>query len=232
MIESNENGIDLDIKGVYKYNQRKRKISPSYSCFTNNLCQAYEIYCQSEDCWDNVKNYHTEFTSVADKFMYFCRFEPMITEMYKFYYPKEYNTWFKDKKKDEWLYSDDSCPPNEMFKIVCIAFNLFISINKKDDYDSLCYISSLDENQIKYFLYNELPIVASFQLGELGHIMTVKGYNKEGFLVYDTYACKYLSKYKNIGNAKLIPYEDFKKLCKPTDKEFKNCICFEGVICQ
>ena len=203
MIERNENGIDLDVKGIYKYNQRKRTISPNYSCFTNNLCQAYEIYSQSEDCWDNVKNYHTEFESVADK--------------------------IKDKKKDKWLYSDNSYPPNEIFKIVCIAFNLFISMNKADQYDSLTYIVSLDENQIKYFLDNEIPIVASFKLGDLGHIMTIKGYNEEGFLIYDTYACKYLSKYKNIGNAKLIPFKDFKDLCKPTEKDFKNCICFEGI---
>ena len=219
--------MDLDEKGIYKYNQRKRVISPNYVCFSNNMTQAWEILNQSENCWNNVLNYHTEFKSVADKLTYFLRFEPMMQEVYKFYFPTEYKKWMEDKTKDEWLYSDNSYPPNEIFKIMCIGFNLFLSMNKGDDFKAVCYTKSMNLNEIKKEIDNGKPVVASFKLGNIGgHLMTVKGYDRSNFYVYDTYGCSYLEKFKSKGNAKILSYKEFKELAKPTDLENKFCICF------
>ena len=219
--------MDLDEKGIYKYNQKKRVISPNYVCFPNNLCQSWEIVNQTEDCWNNVLKYHTEFKSVADKFTYFMRFEPMIREVYKFYFPNDYKKWIEDNTKDEWLYSDNSYPPNEIFKVITIGFNLFINMNRGDMYDEKCYIKNLTIDDIKKELNKKKPVVASFKLGSIsGHLMTIKGYEKNNFLVYDTYGCSYLQKFKDKGNAKIIPFDDFKKLCKPLNKDEKMCVCF------
>lgn len=220
--------MDLDEKGIFKYNQRKRIISPNYVCFPNNMCQAWEIVNQKEDCWNNVLNYHTEFKSVADKFTYFMRFEPMMQEIYKFYFPNDYAKWKNDKTKDEWLYSNNSYPPNEIFKIMCIGFNLFINMNNGDSYVDRCYIRNMTIDLIKKEVSEGKPIVASFKLGDIqGHIMTIKGYDKSNFLIYDTYGCSYLEKFKNQGNAKIIPFTEFKKICKPLKESEKFCICFK-----
>ena len=219
--------IDLDEKGTFKYNQRKREISPNYVCFPNNMCQAWEIVNQKEDCWNNVLNYHTEFKSVADKFTYFLRFEPMMQEVYKFYFPTEYKTWINDKTKDKWLYSDKSYPPNEIFKVVCIGFNLFINMNKGDDYSEKCYIKNLTITDMKKEINKGKPIVANFKLGDIqGHLMTIKGYDKNNFYVYDTYGCSFLNNHLSKNNTKLIPFTEFKKLCKPLKSDEKMCICF------
>lgn len=219
--------MDLDEKGVYKYNQCKGIISPSYTCFPNNLCQAWEILNQSEDCWKNVLNYHTEYKRIPDKLTWFMRFEPMMNEVYKFYFPKEYNDWKNDKTKDEWLYSDNSYPPNEIFKVICVGFNLFLSMNKGDDFKAVCYTKSMNLNEIKKEIANGKPVVTSFKLGNIqGHLMTVKGYDKSNFYVYDTYGCSYLETFKNKGNAKILTNKQFKELAKPIDSENKFCICF------
>ena len=219
--------MDLDEEGIYKYNQRKRVISPSYVCFPTNMIQSWEILNQSEDCWSNVLNYHTEFKSVVDKFTYFLRFEPMMQEIYKFYFPTLYNEWMNDPKKDEFLYSDDSYPPNEIYKVICIGFSLFLSMNKGDDFKSICYTKSMNLSEIKKEITNGKPVVTSFKLGNIsGHIMTIKGYDEDNFYVYDTYGCAYLKDFKSKGNAKILSYKDFKELAKPTDSENKFCICF------
>lgn len=219
--------MDLDEKGIYKYNQRKREISPNYVCFPTNMVQSWEILNQSEDCWNNVLNYHTEFKSVVDKFTYFLRFEPMMQEIYKFYFPTEYKKWMDDKTKDEWLYSDNSYPPNELFKIVCVGFNLFMSMNKGDDFKPICYTKNMNLSEIKKEIANVKPVVTSFKLGNIsGHLMTVKGYDKNNFYVYDTYGCAYLEKFKSKGKAKILSYKEFEELAKPTDSENKFCICF------
>ena len=219
--------MDLDEEGIYKYNQRKREISPSYVCFPNSLCSAWEILNQSENCWNNVLNYHTEFKSVADKLTYFMRFEPMMQEIYKFYFPTLYNEWMNDPKKDKFLYSDDSYPPNEIFKIVCVGFNLFMSMNKGDDFKPICYTKNMNLSEIKKEIANGKPVVTSFKLGNIsGHLMTVKGYDKNNFYVYDTYGCSYLKDFKEKGKAKILSYKDFKELAKPTDSGNKFCICF------
>ena len=219
--------MDLDEEGIYKYNQRKRVISPNYVCFPNNMTQSWEIVNQSENCWDNVLNYHTEFKSVADKLTYFMRFEPMMQEIYKFYFPTEYEKWKNDKTKDKWLYSDDSYPPNEIFKIMSIGFNLFLSMNKGDDFKAVCYTKNMKLSEIKKEIDNGKPVVTSFKLGNIsGHLMTVKGYDENNFYVYDTYGCSYLKDFKSKGNAKILSYKEFKELAKPTDSENKFCICF------
>jgi len=219
--------MDLDEKGIYKYNQRKREISPNYVCFPNNMAQAWEILNQSENCWNNVLNYHTEFKSVADKLTYFLRFEPMMQEIYKFYFPTEYKKWMEDKTKDQYLYSNNSYPPNEIFKIVCIGFNLFLSMNKGDDFKAVCYTKSMNLNEIKKEIDNGKPVVTSFKLGNIGgHLMTVKGYDRSNLYVYDTYGCSYLEKFKSKNNAKILSYKEFNELAKPTDSESKFCICF------
>ena len=219
--------MDLDEKGIFKYNQRKREISPNYVCFPTNIVQSWEILNQSEDCWSNVLNYHTEFKSVVDKFTYFLRFEPMMQEIYKFYFPTLYNEWINDPKKDEFLYSDDSYPPNEIFKIVCVGFNLFMSMNKGDDFKPICYTKSMNLSEIKKEIANRKPVVTSFKLGNIsGHLMTVKGYDKNNFYVYDTYGCSYLKDFKEKDKAKILSYKEFKELAKPTDSENKFCICF------
>lgn len=219
--------MDLDEEGIYKYNQRKREISPNYVCFPTNIVQSWEILNQSEDCWSNVLNYHTEFKSVVDKFTYFLRFEPMMQEIYKFYFPTLYNEWINDPKKDEFLYSDDSYPPNEVFKIVCVGFNLFLSMNKGDDFKPICYTKNMNLSEIKKEIANRKPVVTSFKLGNIsGHLMTVKGYDKNNFYVYDTYGCSYLKDFKEKDKAKILSYKEFKELAKPTDSENKFCICF------
>lgn len=218
---------DLDENGTFKYNQKKRVISPLYTCFPNNLCQAWEIVNQKEDCWNNVLKYHTEYKSVADKFTWFLRNEPMMREIYKFYFPNDYQKWIDDPTKDEWLYSDNSYPPNEIFKVICIGFNLFLSINKGDYFIPKCYIKDLTVEGIKKEINDGKPVVASFKLGNInGHIMTIKGYDDENFIIYDTYGCSYLKDFKNKGNAKLVPYDEFKKICKPLNCEVKMCVCF------
>ena len=219
--------MDLDEKGIYKYNQRKRVISPSYICFPTNMIQSWEILNQSEDCWNNVLNYHTEFKDIVDKFTYFLRFEPMMQEIYKFYFPTLYNEWINDPKKDEFLYSDDSYPPNEIFKIVCVGFNLFMSMNKGDDFKPICYTKNMNLSEIKKEITNGKPVVSSFKLGNIsGHLMTVKGYDKNNFYVYDTYGCSYLKDFKEKDKAKILSYKEFKELAKPIDSENKFCICF------
>jgi hypothetical protein len=219
--------MDLDEKGIYKYNQRKRVISPNYVCFPNSICSAWEIVNQSENCWDNVLNYHTEFKSVADKLTYFLRFEPVMQEIYKFYFPTEYKKWMEDKTKDEWLYSDNSYPPNEIFKVMCIGFNLFLSMNKGDDFKAVCYTKSMNLDDMKKEIDKRKPVVTSFKLGNIGgHLMTVKGYTNNQVYVYDTYGCTYLKDFKEKGNAKILSYKEFKELAKPTDLENKFCICF------
>ena len=219
--------MDLDEEGIYKYNQRKREISPNYVCFPTNIVQSWEILNQSEDCWSNVLNYHTEFKSVVDKFTYFLRFEPMMQEIYKFYFPTEYKKWMDDKTKDEWLYSNNSYPPNEIFKIVCVGFNLFMSMNKGDDFKPICYTKNMNLSEIKKEIANGKPVVASFKLGNIsGHLMTVKGYDEDNFYVYDTYGCSFLNNYLSKNNTKLIPFSKFESLCKPLNENKKLCICF------
>ena len=219
--------MDLDEEGIYKYNQRKREISPNYVCFPTNMVQSWEILNQSEDCWSNVLNYHTEFKSVVDKFTYFLRFEPMMQEIYKFYFPTEYKKWMDDKTKDEWLYSNNSYPPNEIFKIVCVGFNLFMSMNKGDDFNPICYTKNMNLSEIKKEIANGKPVVASFKLGNIsGHLMTVKGYDEDNFYVYDTYGCSFLNNYLSKNNTKLIPFSKFESLCKPLNENKKLCICF------
>ena len=219
--------MDLDEEGIYKYNQRKREISPNYVCFPTNIVQSWEILNQSEDCWSNVLNYHTEFKSVVDKFTYFLRFEPMMQEIYKFYFPTEYKKWMDDKTKDEWLYSNNSYPPNEIFKIVCVGFNLFMSMNKGDNFKPICYTKNMNLSEIKKEIANGKPVVASFKLGNIsGHLMTVKGYDEDNFYVYDTYGCSYLKDFKSKDKAKILSYKEFEELAKPTDSENKFCICF------
>ena len=219
--------MDLDEKGIFKYNQRKGIISPNYTCFPNNLCQAWEIVNQSESCWNNILNYHTEYKRIPDKLTYFMRFEPMMKEVYKFYFPTEYNKWIEDKTKDEWLYSDNSYPPNELFKIMCIGFNLFLSMNDGDNFKPKCYTKVMNISDIKKEISNGKPVVCSFKLGDInGHMMTIKGYTSSQIFVYDTYNCSYLENFKNKGNAKILTYKQFKELSKPTDDENKMCICF------
>lgn len=219
--------IDLDEKGIFKYNQRKRVMSPSYVCFPNSLCSSWEILNQSEDCWNNVLNYHKEYSSVADKFTYFLRYESMMREVYKFYFPTEYQTWIDDKTKDQWLYSDKSYPPNEIFKVICIGFNLFLNMNRGDMYDEKCYIKYLTIDEMKKEINKGKPIVSSFKLGNIqGHIMTIKGYDSENFFVYDSYGCSYLQSFKDKMNAKIIPFTEFKKSCKPLNEDKKMCVCF------
>ena len=219
--------MDLDEKGICKYNQKKRVISPNYVCFPTNMIQSWEILNQSEDCWNNVLNYHTEFKDIVDKFTYFLRFEPMMQEIYKFYFPTLYNEWMNDPKKDEFLYSDDSYPPNEIYKVICIGFSLFLSMNKGDDFKPICYTKSMNLSEIKKEITNGKPVVTSFKLGNIsGHIMTIKGYDDDNFYVYDTYGCAYLKDFKSKGNAKILSYKEFEELAKPTDSENKFCICF------
>ena len=219
--------MDLDEKGICKYNQKKRVISPNYVCFPTNMIQSWEILNQSEDCWNNVLNYHTEFKDIVDKFTYFLRFEPMMQEIYKFYFPTLYNEWMNDPKKDEFLYSDDSYPPNEIYKVICIGFSLFLSMNKGDDFKPICYTKSMNLSEIKKEITNGKPVVTSFKLGNIsGHIMTIKGYDEDNFYVYDTYGCAYLKDFKSKGNAKILSYKEFEELAKPTDSENKFCICF------
>ena len=219
--------MDLDEKGICKYNQKKRVISPNYVCFPTNMIQSWEIINQSEDCWNNVLNYHTEFKDIVDKFTYFLRFEPMMQEIYKFYFPTLYNEWMNDPKKDEFLYSDDSYPPNEIYKVICIGFSLFLSMNKGDDFKPICYTKSMNLSKIKKEITNGKPVVTSFKLGNIsGHIMTIKGYDEDNFYVYDTYGCAYLKDFKSKGNAKILSYKEFEELAKPTDSENKFCICF------
>ena len=218
---------DLDEKGIYKYNQRKRVISPNYVCFPNSLCSAWEIVNQSENCWNNVLNYQKDYKSVADKFTYFLRFEPIMREVYKFYFPTEYKTWIDDKTKDQWLYSDNSYPPNEVFKVICIGFNLFLNMNRGDMYDEKCYIKYLTIDEMKKEIDKGKPIVSSFKLGDIhGHLMTIKGYDSKNFFVYDSYGCSYLEKFKSRGNAKIIPFTEFEDLCKPLNEDKKMCVCF------
>ena len=218
---------DLDEKGIYKYNQRKRVISPNYVCFPNSLCSAWEIVNQSENCWNNVLNYQKDYKSVADKFTYFLRFEPIIREVYKFYFPTEYKTWIDDKTKDQWLYSGKSYPPNEIFKVICIGFNLFLNMNRGDMYDEKCYIKNLTIDEMKKEIDKGKPIVSSFKLGDIqGHLMVIKGYDSKNFFIYDSYGCSYLEKFKSRGNAKIISFTEFKKLCKPLNEDKKMCVCF------
>jgi hypothetical protein len=159
--------------------------------------------------------------------MYFCRFETSIREIYKLYYPIEYNNWINDKNKDEFMYSDNSYPPNEIFKVITVAFNLFINMNKIDEYKNIVYIDNLITNDIISMLDKGKPVVSSFKLDSLGHIMCIKGYNPMGFLIYDTYGCKYMDKFQIINNSKLVPYSEFNQICKPIDNRLKKCICFE-----
>lgn len=219
--------MDLDEKGIYKYSQKKGIISPNYTCFPNNLCQSYEIVNQSENCWNNVLNYHTEYKRIPDKLVYFMRFEPIMREVYKFYFPNDYQKWIDDKTKDKDLYSDNSIPPNEIFKIACVGFNLFLSMNKGDDFKAVCYTKNMNLSEIKKEIDNEKPVITSFKLGNIsGHLMTIKGYDSKNFFVYDSYGCPYLEKFKNKGNAKILSHKEFKELAKPTDSENKFCICF------
>ena len=46
------------------------------------------------------------------------------------------------------------------------------------------------------------------------------------FIEDKTQICDILKDYKNKGNAKLIPFDDFKKLCKPLNEDKKMCVCF------
>ena len=169
----------------------------------------------------NILNDQRQFSGKNDRYNFtnFSRDQ--------FYFPTEYKTWINDKTKDKWLYSDKSYPPNEIFKVVCIGFNLFINMNKGDDYSEKCYIKNLTINDIKKEINKGKPIVASFKLGDIqGHLMTIKGYDSKNFIVYDTYGCSYLQNFKDKGNAKLIPFTEFKKLCKPLNEDKKMCICF------
>lgn len=219
--------LDLDKNGIFKYNQRKRVISPNYVCFPNSLCSAWEIVNQSENCWNNVLNYQKDYKSVADKFTYFLRFEPIMREVYKFYFPTEYKTWIDDNTKDQWLYSDNSYPPNEIFKVICIGFNLFLNMNCGDMYNEKCYIKYLTIDEMKKEIDKRKPIVSSFKLGDIqGHLMTIKGYDSKNFFVYDSYGCSYLQNFKDKKNAKLIPFTEFKKICKPLNEDKKMCVCF------
>ena len=219
--------IDLDVNGLFKYNQLKSVISPKYTCFPNNLSQAWEIYNNNENCWKHVKNYHDEYKRIPDKLTYFTRFENAVREIYKLYYPKEYNDWIKDPNKDKDLYSNDSYPPNEVFKVMVEAFNLFLNIGCGDVYAPKCTIKHLNVLGIKNEIDDKKPVVSSFKLGDItGHIMTIKGYDDEGFIVYDTYGCSYLNDFESVNHGKRIKYDDFIKICKPLNSETKLCVCF------
>ena len=219
--------MDLDEKGIFKYNQRNGVISPTYTCFPNNLCQAWEILNKSENCWGNINKYHTEYKRIPDKLTYFMRFENMMREVYKFYYPTEYNKWITDNTRDKWLYSDNSYPPNEIFKIMCIGFNLFLNIYNGDEFKPHCYIKSIDIDGIINEIKNGKPVVCSFKLGTIpGHIMTVKGFDENNLTIYDTYGCSYLQNFETKNNGKILTFNQFKELCKPLNENYKYSICF------
>ena len=218
--------MDLDKNGIFKYNQRKGIISPSYTCFPNNICQAWEILNNSENCWKNVSGYHLVFNRIPDKLTYFMRFEPMMQNIYKFYFPNEFKIWHNDSTRDQWLYSNNSYPPNELFKLMCLGFNMFINMNNGDDFKPKCTTKSLTIDEIIAEIQNGKPVVASFKLGELSHIMTIKGYENDKLIVYDTYDCSFLKDYDTLNYGKVIKFQDFIKLCKPVNNEKKFCICF------
>ena len=220
--------MNLDPNGIFKYNQLKRVISPKWSCNVNSICCAYEIRNQSDKCWDFCKNYHTEYTSPADKFMYFLRHESMILEIYKFINPKEYNKWIKDETKDKDLYSDNSIPQNEVLKILCIGFNLFVNMSNGDNYISVCELKELSMKEIyDYIIHDRIPLVASFDLNHYGHIMTICGGDTNHIFVEDSYGMSYLKEHKEDGKSKIIPITEFKHICKPMDVDKKLCIIFK-----
>ena len=216
--------INLDKEGKYFYNQLKGVISPKVACNVNAVCCAFETAQQSTDCWDSIKNYKPEYTRAPDKFIYYLRNDNLIRELYKSVNKDYYNNWINDKSKDKFLYSDNSYPPNEIIKVLAIGFNLFMN-RSGDLYKNYCEVSLLTEDEIKDKLNNKHPIVASFNLNNYGHIMTIIGYNDKGFLVHDSYGMSYLKEHERIGKAVVIPYSQFKEICKPKNTK-KLCICF------
>ena len=217
--------INLDPNGEFRYNQLKGEISPKESCNVNSMCCAYE--CKYGSVWpSNVKNYMTAYNRIPDKLIYFLRFETVIRELYKCIAPAAYSDWIKDKTRNNVLYSDNSIPPNEVMKVLCIGFNLFMNNNNGDIYTNYCELKELTVGEIKKCLDNKQPIVSSFNLNGYGHIMTVVGYNETGFIVNDSYGMSYLKNHKDIGKAKEIPFKEFEKINKPTNSNKKLCIVF------
>lgn len=217
--------MNLDPNGVCKYNQLKGAISPEVSCNVNAICCGFEA---SGNKWPTT-NYHNEFTRVPDKLIYFLRHEPMILEMYKFMYATDYNKWMKDRKKDKDLYSDNSIPPNEVLKLLCIGFNLFLNLYNGDEYTNYCSLKRMNLDEIKKSIDNGKAVVSSFNLNGFGHIMTTVGYNAEGFLVEDSYGMNYLKNHKDIAAAKLIPFDEYKKISKPTGLDNKLVITYSSI---
>lgn len=216
--------MNLDPNGEFKYNQLKGIISPKVSCNVNSVCCAYE--CKNKEWPIYIKNYHKELPRVPDKLIYFLRNEPMIKEMYKFIYPELYNKWIKDKTKDKDLYSDNSIPPNEIIKILCIGFNIFMNMNQLDTYKNYCAVEFLTIDEIKKNIEKGNPIVSSFNLNGYGHIMTTIGFDKKNMYVEDSYGMSYLKNHQDIGSAKIISEAEYKKICKPINEEKKLVIVF------
>lgn len=214
--------MNLDPNGEFKYNQLKGVISPKVSCNVNALCCGFEA---SGNKWPTT-NYHNELPRTPDKLIYFLRHEPIILETYKFLYPTEYNKWVNDKTKDADLYSDNSIPPNEILKLLCIGFNLFLNLYNGDEYINYCSLKRMSLDEIKKSINNGKAIVSSFNLNGFGHIMTTVGYDNEGFLVEDSYGMSYLKNHKDVVKAKLIPFAEYKKISKPVDLDKKLVIAF------
>lgn len=215
--------INLDKEGKYYYNQLKGIISPKESCNVNSMCAAFEILKQDDKCW-NI-NYKKDLTRIPDKLIYFLRNEPLVRELYKKIDLTCYDKWINDKTKNKDLYSDNSIPPNEYLKVLTIGFNLFMNM-AGDSYTNYCEMVSLSEDEMKKELEKKHPMVCSFTLNNYGHIMTVIGYNEKGFLVYDSYGMPFLKEHEKIGKATVIPFPQFKEICKIKNSK-KLCILFK-----
>ena len=219
--------IDLDEKGLHKWSQRKNTISPLYTCLPTSLIQAYEIIMGTENCFSFLMNYLKGLPRIPDKFTWFMRNEPSALEIFKFNYPDLFKKWTEAKDKDIDLYSNTEINPNEVYKNVCICFNLFINYCK-EPYSPYCYSSyNATIESIKKLLKNKKPVLVSGTFDNIpGHIITIKGYTDEGFLIYDTYGCKYFEKFKTINKAKELPFNEFNKVIKPLNCKTKNIITF------
>ena len=216
----------LDINGNCKYNQLKRTISPKYCCFPTSLITAYEII-YGNDSFEHLNSYHKDL-DIVDKLTYFSRYEPVALQIYNLYEPKLYKQWLLDETKDKDLYSDNSYPPNELWKIIVADFNLFINMNKQDSFTTHASIVNASNDNIKHYLDDNKPLIISCKVGNIsGHMVTIVGYDDVGFYIYDSYGCKGFEQYQTINKAKLIPYNDFNKMFKPCNQNKKLVVVMQ-----
>ena len=211
----------LDPEGKHKWSQNKNVIDPKYTCFPTALITALEVVTDNDNYFDYLETY-SEYDRVIDKLTYFMRNEPSCLELYKLYKPNEFKAWDEDKTKTKTKYSDKSYPPNEIWKVAIACFNLFLSLNKGDDFTPHAKISNLNFEEMKAEIDKGNSLVVSVKTPTImGHMITVIGYSDKEFIVYDSYGLKDFQNYPAKNNATYIPFEDFKKYCKPVNSTTK-----------